>query len=102
MANNYNKGANIKNAFVERIFKNIEDEQEKTEFERTEVKGLHLDLNENNFYGLNKTGDLRILENFDSMGKVNSYANKSKIRNISKLKKMLKGFENNECENIGL
>jgi hypothetical protein len=40
MANSYNRGASKNNAFIEKIFENIDKEQEQTEFERTEVHGL--------------------------------------------------------------
>lgn len=83
MATNYNKGSTTKNGLIEKIFENIDKEQEQTEFERTEVYGITKAANASKNYGLNKTGDLRILDNTDSTCNPNSYASIMRKRNES-------------------
>ena len=54
-------------------------------------------------YGLNKTGDLRILNNScDSMSRPTSYASQLKTRNADHLTTALKSYENDDFENTGL
>ena len=82
MATNCNKGSVKNNSFIEKIFENIDNTQDQTEYQRTEVHGIRQGQTSDKNYGLNKTGDLRILNNSsDSMSYPGSYASQMKVRN---------------------
>ena len=102
MATNFNKVSTTKNSLIKKIFENIDKDQEQTEFERTEVHGLTQGTNASKNYGLNKTGDLRILDNSDSTCNPNSYASIMRKRNEGQLAEKLKGFENDQFDNMAL
>ena len=66
------------------------------------MKGFHQGQISDKNYGLNKTGDLRILNNSDSMSYPHSYVSKMKTKNAGQLALKLKSYENDEFENTGL
>ena len=91
----YNKGSHQNNAMIKKIFENIQKDQNKTEFERTEVQDRAKDLKnqlDKQRYGLNQTFDLRILENHDSTSKPNSYTQILRKRNEKRLNQTINGF----------
>ena len=58
------------------------------------MHGLHIDRDKAMNYGLNKTGDLRILDNLDSTCNPNSYSSQVKARNSEQIAQKLKGYQN--------
>jgi hypothetical protein len=79
LSNNLNSGTKNNSLIIQKIFDKIKvDREDLTEYEKTEINERALILAskcEQKEHILNQTGDLRIVENFDSTCKSKSYVN---------------------------
>jgi hypothetical protein len=97
MAEKFSLSQQGESLVMKRIFEKIERERNENEFTRTEVLERADDLDKvrlKNRFNLNQSRDLRIIENYSTQNKGESYIKRIKELNEPRLQDTQNGFKN--------
>ena len=95
MAETYSAGQQGQSTVMKKIFDQIEREKNENEYNRTEIQDRTAGFGDTLLrfqYDLNQSGDVRILDNFDSFTKLNGYFNKNLDHNKTHFKRTVNGL----------